>query len=71
MQASELRAKSATELQDQLLELRKEQLAMRLQQAAGQLGQTHQVREVRRDLARIKTVLAEKAAQSTKTAGTN
>ena len=63
MRASELREKSVEELQEQLIELRKEQLSMRMQQATGQLGETHKVREVRRDVARIKTVLAQKAGE--------
>lgn len=61
MKASELREKSVEDLQEQLIELRKEQLSLRMQQATGQLGETHKVRQVRRDVARLKTVLAQKA----------
>lgn len=61
MKASELREKSVDELNEQLIELRKEQLSLRMQQATGQLGETHKVRQVRRDVARVKTVLAQKA----------
>jgi large subunit ribosomal protein L29 len=60
MKASELRDKSPQELNDQLLKLRKEQFILRMQMASGQLGQTHVLGETRRDIARIKTILAEK-----------
>jgi len=63
MKASELREKSVEELQAQLIELRKQQLNMRMEQATGQLGETHKVRQVRRDVARVKTVLAQKAGE--------
>ncbi len=63
MKASELREKSVEELNQQLVELRKEQLNLRMSQATGQLGETHKVREVRRDVARVKTVLAQKAGE--------
>ena len=61
MKASELREKSVDDLNQQLLELRKQQLSLRMQAATGQLGETHRVRQLRRDVARVKTVLAEKA----------
>lgn len=63
MKANELREKSVDELNEQLIALRKEQLSMRLQAATGQLGETHNVRQARRDVARIKTVLAQKAGE--------
>ncbi len=63
MKASELREKSVEELNQQLIELRKEQLSLRMSQATGQLGETHKVREGRRDVARVKTLLAEKASE--------
>ena len=63
MKASELREKSADDLNQQLLELRKQQLSLRMQAATGQLGETHRVRQLRRDVARVKTVLAEKAGE--------
>lgn len=62
MKASELISKSAAELNEQLIELRKEQFNLRMQQAAGQLAQPHRVKEVRRDIARVKTVLGQQAA---------
>jgi large subunit ribosomal protein L29 len=62
MDAKALREKSKSELEAELLDLRKEQFSLRMQKAAGQLKQTHELRRVRRDIARIKTVLAEKKA---------
>lgn len=63
MKVNELREKSVDELNQQLIELRKEQLSMRLQAATGQLGETHKVRQVRRDVARVKTLIAQKAGE--------
>ena len=60
MKATELKEKTIDELNDELLRLRKEQFGMRMQKASGQLGQTHLVKEMRRDIARLKTVLKEK-----------
>ena len=60
MSAQELRDKSAEELQTELLEQRKEQFGLRMQFASGQLGQTHLLKDVRRNIARIKTLLNEK-----------
>jgi large subunit ribosomal protein L29 len=56
MKASELRNKSATELQDELLSLRKEQFALRLQRATGQAVKPDQFGKVRKNIARLKTV---------------
>jgi large subunit ribosomal protein L29 len=61
MKANELRDKSVDDLNNQLLQLRKDQLKLRMQQSTGQLGQPHLIRETRRDIARIKTLLNEKA----------
>lgn len=61
MKAAELREKSASELNDELLRLRKEEFSLRMQFASGQLGQTHLIKEMRRDIARVKTVMEEKA----------
>ncbi len=63
MKASELRNKSAEELNKELLNLREEQFKLRMQKAVGQLGQSHLLRETQRDIARIKTVLTEKAGE--------
>ncbi len=57
----ELRDKSADELDTELLRLRREQFGLRMQSASGQLGQTHLLVEIRRDIARVKTVMQEKA----------
>ena len=57
MKIADLRAKSADELKQMLLDLRKESFNMRFQQASGQFENTAQVRMVRRDIARIKTLL--------------
>ena len=57
MKAVDLNAKSADELKESLLGLRKEAFNLRFQKASGQLENTARVRQVRRDIARIKTVL--------------
>ena len=57
MKVGELRTKSENELKDSLLGLRKEAFNLRFQRASGQLENTARIREVRRDIARIKTVL--------------
>ena len=62
MKASDVRAKTADELKDQLVDLKKEQFNLRFQRATQQLEKPARVREVRRDIARIKTILAEKNA---------
>lgn len=61
MKASELRGKSVEELSKEILSLREEQFKLRMQKATGQLGQTHLLRQGQRDIARVKTVLTEKA----------
>ncbi|MBN2752638.1 MAG: 50S ribosomal protein L29 [Rhodospirillaceae bacterium] len=58
--AEELRAKSIDQLQDDLIALKKEQFNMRFQRASGQLENTARVRQVRREIARIKTVMGVK-----------
>jgi large subunit ribosomal protein L29 len=63
MKASELRAKSVDELDKELLELLKAQFSLRMQHATQQLGDTTQLRKVRRDVARVRTLLREKAVQ--------
>ena len=62
MKASDVRAKSADELKTELLGLKKEQFNLRFQKATGQLEKTARVRQVRKDIARIKTIAAEKSA---------
>ncbi|MAN74472.1 MAG: 50S ribosomal protein L29 [Henriciella sp.] len=61
MKTTDLRSKSADQLKDQLVQLKKEQFNLRFQQATGQLEKTARVKEVRRDIARVKTLLAEQA----------
>jgi len=61
MKAVDVRAKSADQLKDELLKLKKEQFNLRFQAATGQLEKTGRVTEVRRDIARVKTILREKA----------
>jgi len=61
MKAQDIRTKSVDELNDQLLQLKKEQFNLRFQRASGQLENTARVRTVRRDIARIKTILGERA----------
>ncbi|MGY8986636.1 MAG: 50S ribosomal protein L29 [Sphingomonadales bacterium] len=57
MKAQELKAKTTDELETSLLELKKEQFNLRFQQASGQLEHTARVRQVRREIAQIKTFL--------------
>jgi len=64
MSADELRAKTPDQLRDQLVALKKEAFNLRFQQATGQLENTARMRVVRRDVARIKTVLNQKAAEA-------
>ena len=59
-QFKELREKTADELQEELLRLRKEQFNLRMQRASEQLPQTHLITETRRDIARVKTLIREK-----------
>ena len=61
MKITDLRSKSADQLKDQLVQLKKEQFNPRFQQATGQLEKTARMKEVRRDIARVKTLLAEQA----------
>ena len=61
MNAVELREKSVEQLNDELLSLLRDQFNFRMQKATGQLSQSHLLKQVKRDIARIKTVLNEKA----------
>ncbi len=63
MKASELRDKSAADLQQEVLSLTKAQFGLRMQVATQQMTNTSELRKVRRDIARVKTVLTEKGAQ--------
>ena len=59
MDIKQLRQKSADDLKSHLLDLRKEQFALRMQKATGQLAKTHEARRVRREIARVNTVLGQ------------
>ncbi len=61
MKAGEVRDMTPDELKDKLLQLKKEQFNLRFQKASGQLEKTARISEVRKDIARIKTILGEKA----------
>jgi len=63
MKASELKTKSAVDLHNELLSLTKAQFGLRMQVATQQMTNTSEMRKVRRDIARVKTVLTEKGAQ--------
>ncbi|MFM2129385.1 MAG: hypothetical protein RL477_931 [Pseudomonadota bacterium] len=64
MKAADLRTKTPDELKTELLALKKEAFNLRFQQASGQLENTARVSKVRRDIARIQTVLNQKSAQA-------
>lgn len=61
---ADLRAKSPDELKDMLIALRREQFNLRFQRATGQLESTNRIRAIRRDIARIKTILGERAGSA-------
>jgi len=63
MKASELKTKSVTDLKTELLSLTKAQFGLRMQVATQQMTNTSEFRKVRRDIARVKTVLTQKEAQ--------
>ena len=63
MKAQDLRHKSSSELQQELSGLLKEQFNLRMQRGIGQLATPHELRRVRRDIARVKTVLNEKTKE--------
>lgn len=62
MKASDLRKKTKDELNEMILNLSREQFNLRMQKATGQLAKPDQVKKVRRDLARIKTIITELAS---------
>ena len=66
MKAADIRTKTLDELNDELSNLKKEQFNLRFQRASGQLENTSRVRQVRRDIARIKTIAAQKRAEEAK-----
>ncbi|GGA63408.1 50S ribosomal protein L29 [Pelagibacterium lentulum] len=64
MKPSDVRAKTVDELNDELVSLKKEQFNLRFQRATQQLENTAQVRKVRRNIARVQTILREKSAEA-------
>ena len=62
MKAEDIRTKTQDQLTDDLASLKKEQFNLRFQKATGQLEKTARVRQVRKDIARIKTIAADKSA---------
>ncbi len=64
MKANDVRVLSADQLNDELARLKKEQFNLRFQKATGQLEKSSRVQEVRRDIARIKTIARQKAAEA-------
>ena len=64
MNAEDLRGKTPDQLQQELVNLKKEQFNLRFQQATGQLENTARMRQARREAARVKTIINEKAAQA-------
>lgn len=66
MNATELRTKTPDQLRDQLVQLKKEAFNLRFQQASGQLENTARMRVLRKDVARIRTILTQKAAEAAK-----
>lgn len=63
MKANELREKTAEQLNEQLLGLLRDQFNLRMQKATGQLGQSHLLSQVKRDIARVKTLLNQQAGK--------
>ena len=66
MKSADVRAMTLDQLDDEVLKLKKEQFNLRFQRATGQLENTARVRQIRRDIARIKTIQAQKAATAAK-----
>ena len=64
MKAAEVRAQTLDQMNEELAKLKKEQFNLRFQKATGQLEKTARVKQVRRDIARIKTLARQKAAES-------
>jgi large subunit ribosomal protein L29 len=62
MKIADVKAMTADQLKDEVLKLKKEQLNLRFQRATGQIENTAQIRNIRRDIARLKTVAAQRAA---------
>ena len=71
MKAVELREKSQEELGEELLTLRREQFNLRMQQATGETGRPHEYGRVKKDIARVKTVMGELKRSAEKSSGDN
>ena len=63
MKSNELKEKSVVELNEILTDLLKQQFGLRMQHATGQLGQTGEIKRIRRDIARVRTIISEKGVQ--------
>ncbi len=66
MKGSEVRDMTPDQLEDELLKLKKTQFNLRFQGASGQLEKVHQMRQLRRDIARVKTIQRQRAAEANK-----
>jgi large subunit ribosomal protein L29 len=66
MELTDLRTQSAQDLQEQLLELRREQFNLRMQKGSGQQKQTHHFKRVKREIAQVKMLIGEKTASAAK-----
>jgi len=64
MKANDLREKSVADLNKELLDLTREKFNLRMQQGTGQLTQPHQIKAARRNIARVKTILNQKAGKA-------
>jgi len=64
MKAEDVRGLSADQLKDKLADLKKEQFNLRFQKATGQLEKSSRINEVRKDIARVKTIASQKAAEA-------
>ena len=64
LKAADLRSKSAEELKEEIVALRKEEFVLRMKRGTGQMNTNHRFKEIRRDVARIKTILNEQASSA-------
>jgi large subunit ribosomal protein L29 len=71
MKAHDIKAMTVDQIDDEVLKLKKEQFNLRFQRATGQLENTARVREVRRDIARLKTIARQKRGSPAPAAGRN
>ena len=71
MNVSEMKGKTVVELRGELSELLQEQFNLRMQKGMGQMTNTNELRRVRRDIARVKTIMTQKSSESGKSDGSN